>query len=342
MTGAAGPATPASDGVRVSVVVPVRNRSRELRELIDALWAQTLDPAAFEVIVVDNLSTDDTPDLVKEMQRESPVKMVYHRMQENNGPAHSRNTGVGLAAAGIVAFTDSDCAPCARWLELALAAMADDGVGFVTGPVHFKPGERVGFLTRTSMRVLEEHPTYPTANIVYRKSAFLELGGFDQGLCFQDFRKMRNECADTDLAWRVKKSGSRNVFVPEMIVYHEVQNERPTDWLLNPFNYYVIPALVKRHPELRRCLLHWRVFVFKENALFYMLITGLVLGVAGSVWLLLLTLPYLLWTMTIGGTGFSVARVPKLVARAVAMAMRQAVVCAGLIYGSIRFRALAL
>ena len=329
-------------GLLISVIVPVRNQSRQLKCLIEALWAQTIGPDRFEIIVVDNLSTDETPDVVRKMQAVSPVRMLHHVMPVNNGPAPSRNQGVRLASADLCAFTDSDCEPCPRWLELGISAF-DTEIGFATGPVQFKPDERPNFLTRTTMLVPEEHSAYPTANIFYRKSVFLELGGFDENFRFPNFmNKREDEGVDTDLAWRIKKQGYHNVFLPEMIVYHEVQQQRPLDWLLTPFNIFVLPALVRRHPELRTAMLNWRLFVFKQNALFYLLLIGLCLAVTVSPWFALLALPFLLWAATWQNSRLSLLGVPRTMARTVLITIHRAVTCAGLIYGSVRFRCLVL
>src|SRR5687767_15928639 len=99
----------------VSVVIPTRNRSDLLRETIESVWAQTLDHAKYEILVMDNLSTDDTPAVMAELQKKSPCPLHYHIMSVNKGPAHSRNTGVKLAKAEIIAFTDSDCRVHPEW-----------------------------------------------------------------------------------------------------------------------------------------------------------------------------------------------------------------------------------
>ena len=64
----------------VSVIVPTFNRCRLLRETIESLWNQTLPPICYEILVIDNLSTDGTQEMVEELQRQSPCPLVYHRM----------------------------------------------------------------------------------------------------------------------------------------------------------------------------------------------------------------------------------------------------------------------
>ena len=329
-------------GVLVSVVIPTRNQSGLLREAIEAVWRQTVDPATFEIIVVDNCSTDDTAAVVREMSARAPCSMVYHCMEENRGPANSRNQGVRLARGELIAFTDSDCRPVPQWLALGQSAMADTNVALVTGQVLYPPGQKITFFSRAAGEARYEHPSYPTCNAWYRRKVFLDLGGFDVNLCFHDFRNRPVECADTDLAWRVKEAGYRNVFVPEMIVHHRVEVLPPLNWAMEPFRLFVLPALVRRHPQLRRALLTWGVFFTRDNAWFYLALLGLGLGPVWHVAFLLLMVPYVAWAARAGNPRLTLLDLHRMAVRAVLIAARQAFLCAGLLYGSLRFRTIVL
>lgn len=339
-----GPEAPADDDVRVSVIVPTRNRARLLRDVVGALWAQTLDPRSFEVIVVDNRSEDDTAAVMKELQAASPCRLLYHVMPENRGPARSRNTGARLARGAILAFTDDDCRPSPQWLERGISAFADERVAFATGPIGYKPEQlgTTGFFARDGRDVGEEHPTYSWTNILYRRDVFLAAGGSDEALCLPDFRQRVVDCGDTDLAWRIKEAGHRNAFVPDALVWHELEDMKPLDWVWEPFRLFVVPSLVRRHPALRRRLLRAGVFFTWANAMFYLALAGLVLGVAlGPAWLLL-GAPYLGWALWLLHEHASLRRAPKLAAQIALLAARQAALCAGMLYGSVRFRTLVL
>jgi GT2 family glycosyltransferase len=263
-------------------------------------------------------------------------------LTRDSGPAHARNTAVGLAQADLIAFTDSDCRADEHWLERGVAAF-EDGVGFVSGVVLHKPEQKVEFFSGAYDELTEEHPTYPTCNAMYRRALFLQMGGFDESLCFRTFFDNKPvECADTDLAWRIKNSGWRNVFLPDLKIYHEVPLRTPLNWVIDPYRIYSVPALVKRHPQLRKILLQSNVFFRRENALFYLAIAGLPLGAMVSHWLLLLCAPYPLLMMSILRHNATVDRWPKLLAQVFLLSARQACLSAGLIYGSIRFRSLVL
>src|SRR6185295_16908828 len=115
----------------VSVIIPTRNRSGMLREALLALAEQTLAASAFEVIVVDNCSTDGTPQMMPALAAELPYRVIYHVMPSNRGPARSRNTAAKMARAPILAFTDDDCRPDRHWLEASLAPFQDAHIALV-------------------------------------------------------------------------------------------------------------------------------------------------------------------------------------------------------------------
>lgn len=330
------------DSLLVTVLIPTRNRARLLREVIEAIWKQDFPKDRFEIVVVDNISDDGTAEMMEDLIKRSPCSMRFHVMPVNKGPAHSRNTGAKIARGKILAFTDSDCAPETDWLAKGTKPFESDDVSFVTGPVFYKPGQPVSFFSRTVGELHDENITYPTANAFYRRSVFLEKGGFDEKLCFNDFFQRPVECADTDLAWRIKDEGGKNVFIRDMIVYHEVENMKPVAWAMEPFRNFVVPFLVRRHPTLRGQLLKWGVFFNPENIRFYPVLIGLVLGILVHPLFLLLGLPYVLWAARAGNPDLSIRRIPRIIARVILLSARQLVSCAGLFYGSLRFRTLVL
>jgi GT2 family glycosyltransferase len=108
-------------GCRVSVVIPTYNRSRMLRQCLDALAAQTILPQELEVIVVDDGSTDDTEAVVRASSYAFPLKYLR---QANGGPGAARNAGVREAVGEKVLFLGDDIVADARLLESHLEAHA--------------------------------------------------------------------------------------------------------------------------------------------------------------------------------------------------------------------------
>lgn len=340
------PHSASGDTPRVSVVIPSYNRLHSLKDTLVGLAAQTLEPSRFEVIVIDNVSTDGTFEAIAALAAQQPYCLRVERMPgANRGPAPARNYGVSLARGEVIAFTDSDCRPDPHWLEKGLAAFDDPAVAFASGIITFKPEElhQLQFFSRHTVTSGYEHPTYPTANAFYRKAQFEAFQGFSETLSFPSIFGIAVEAADTDLAWRIKEAGHRNVFVPESVVYHEVQEATPRSWLLEPLRLFLIPALVKLHPGLRQSMLAFGLFFYAGSIVYYLALV-LALGVlVYRPWWLAAGAPLVLFAGALVKTRTLNPR--TLVVRMgqiVLSAARIYVMSFALLYGSLRFGALVL
>jgi glycosyltransferase involved in cell wall biosynthesis len=107
---------------RYSVIVPAYQAEGTIGACVRALNAQTLPRDRYEIIVVDDDSTDRTANVAREAGADR-VLTVPH-----GGPAAARNAGVDAARGEIVLFTDADCEPSPEWLERMVAPLADPGV----------------------------------------------------------------------------------------------------------------------------------------------------------------------------------------------------------------------
>ena len=105
----------------ISVVVPAYNAREAIAECLEALLHQTVPRDRYEVIVVDDGSSDGTAEVV----RPYGVKLLQ---QANQGPAAARNLGVAHAQGEIILFTDADCAPHADWIEQLTRPLLDDEI----------------------------------------------------------------------------------------------------------------------------------------------------------------------------------------------------------------------
>jgi glycosyltransferase involved in cell wall biosynthesis len=327
----------------VSVIIPTRNRVRLLEEVIRSLWIQTLPPSAYEIIVIDNCSTDGTPEMMQRLAAEAPCRLVYRKLEENRGPAAARNLAAHLAGADILAFTDSDCRAHPEWLARAVAAFQESPkIALVSGAVVDKPGQPVKFFSLRNGAGPDENYMYPACNVFYRRDAFLELGCFDESAYFYDIRNSPIECTDTDFAWKLQGAGYGHRYVPEAIIYHEVARTTPLNWLLYHIRILVIPELVRRHPGMRAKVLHAGIFYSDHNAFFYLAVLGCVLGLLVHWAFLALAIPYVVWAATVAGGRITFMRIPRILARILCFAMMHVVVSGSLIYGSARSRTLVL
>ena len=108
----------------IAVVAATHDRSGRLAALLDALRAQTIGTERFEVVIVDDASSDDTRELLADAVQRGDLALTVLRHDSPRGPAAARNAGWRTASAPIVAFTDDDCRPSPGWLEAGLRAMA--------------------------------------------------------------------------------------------------------------------------------------------------------------------------------------------------------------------------
>jgi glycosyltransferase involved in cell wall biosynthesis len=201
-------------GPVISVIIPVWNEEKRIVQCIDALRRQTLCPDRFEIIVVDNGSTDSTPSVVARY----PDVVLVHEPQP--GSYAARNLGLARARGEYVAFTDSDCIPQKDWLEQGLNTVAGrTDIGIVAGRVAFcEPGGTydracLNYDRHISLRQEDYARTGRaiTANWFSRKSILLENGGFNT--------RMKSG-ADHELSRRVSKAGLQTVYLSTATVMH--------------------------------------------------------------------------------------------------------------------------
>ncbi len=194
----------------LSVVVPTYNDAPVLRLCLAHLTAQTLAPAAFEVVVVDDGSTDDTPRVVAEAAA-GRVRIRGVRLDRNLGRSAARNAGIRAAGAPLIVFIDSDVLVLpdflARHMEIHRAA-GSQVVG--RGPVVVIPSPDIP-ARRPRIGI---SPAYmDTANASVPRQVLVDAGMFDEG-----FRVYGWE--DFDLGLRIKARGIPRVFSPAALAYH--------------------------------------------------------------------------------------------------------------------------
>jgi cellulose synthase/poly-beta-1,6-N-acetylglucosamine synthase-like glycosyltransferase len=200
--------------IGISVIVPVRNAARTIGACLDGLEAQSVSRDRYEVIVVDDGSTDDTRDKVKGYS-------VILLTQAHQGPAAARNRGVGAARGEIVLFTDADCVPDREWIEEMVRPFTDPEVVGVKGAYLTRQEEVVArFVQReyeeryermARRRFIDFIDTYSAG---YRREVFLAQGGFDAGY-------PNASVEDQELSFRLAERGYKMVFNPRAAVYHQ-------------------------------------------------------------------------------------------------------------------------
>ncbi len=201
--------------IEASVIIPAFNAAASICACLDSLSAQKTD-RDFEVIVVDDASTDDLSFITAKYSQKLRLQLLI--LQTNSGPGAARNAGARTATGWILLFTDADCVPAPDWLEKMLAPMADPEVIGVKGVYQTFQNDLWARLAQLEFEERyeklashDEIDFIDTYSGAYRKSAFMAADGFNTEL-------RQNE--DVDLAFRLKKSGARFIFAPEAKVAH--------------------------------------------------------------------------------------------------------------------------
>lgn len=217
--------------MRISLIIATHNRAYGLPALFDALNALEFDEP-FEVIIVDNNSTDDTPAILRELARNAavPVQVAHERRP---GAGCARNTGFRMASGELVAVSDDDCYPHPTLLQgIAQCFDEEPALGYVGGRVllHDPTDWR---MTVKESEVREVIPPYSFirpgiimgANFAFRRETFETLGGFDD-----DFGPGTPfVCEDADLLARASDAGWLGAYDPRPIVYHHHRRKTSAD-----------------------------------------------------------------------------------------------------------------
>jgi len=195
----------------VSVVVPTYNRKEMLRECLESLFIQNYPKNKYEIIVVNDGSTDGTEEILKEYERKAPCKFKWFT-QKNKGPASGRNLGIKNATGEIVCFVDDDCIADKNWIKNLIMEFVDERVGGVGGEiVAYKPRNIVEKYYTGFDQKARAKEYLLTGNAAYRKDILKLVGGFDENL---------RGLEDVDLGIRIRAKGYLLKYAPNAIVYH--------------------------------------------------------------------------------------------------------------------------
>jgi glycosyltransferase involved in cell wall biosynthesis len=175
-----------------SVIIPTYNSAGRITEALTSLARQEgIDPARYEIIVIDDGSEDSTRDEVSGFIKQHPDRMiVYAKCKENRGPSYARNIGILLARGTYVAFTDDDCVVSSDWLSKFHLAFRENpeiaGVGGWYRPAGGTVFDRFIFFYDYPRILYDFKSAAPggnlcgnTANVCYRRSSLKTAGGFN-------------------------------------------------------------------------------------------------------------------------------------------------------------------
>ncbi len=206
---------------RISVVVCSYNGSRTIRDCLEGL--QKLEYPNFEVIIVDDGSTDGTAAIA----RQYGFRLIS---TENRGLSNARNTGMEMATGEIIAYIDDDAYPDPHWLDYLAATFLSTAHAGVGGPNIAPPGngdiaDCVANAPGGPVHVLlsdDEAEHIPGCNMAFRKACLKAIGGFDP--------QYRVAGDDVDVCWRLRERGWTLGFSPAAMVWHHRRNSIRAYW----------------------------------------------------------------------------------------------------------------
>lgn len=227
--------------IDISVIVPAHNAAPTIGACLEGLLAQSVPRDRYEVIVVDDGSSDST----REIAGGYEVRVIA---QSHQGPAAARNRGVAEAEGEIVLFTDADCVPTRNWIAEMVKRFDDVEVVGVKGAYRTRQG---GIVPRFVQCEYEERyermakqsqidfiDTYAAG---YRRNVLLKEGGFD-------IRYPSASVEDQEFSFRLAQRGYKMVFNPQAVVYHQ-HPQTLGAYFSRKFNIgYWKVMVIRRHP----------------------------------------------------------------------------------------------
>lgn len=218
-----------------------------------------MSPEQFEVVIVDDGSTDDTWSRLQTLAEETPLQLRCLRNEGRRGAAAGRNVAWRAARAPLCAFTDDDCLPTPGWLTAVVEQVDPQEPVLAAGAVLPPPGDDAlrGPFARVIVVVPFNVQWCATANLVVRRADLEAVGGFDEvGL--------PTAAEDTDLGLRVQAVGARLRYLPDALVHHPVEIGGLRTLWRDHRRYLDLPLVFAKSPWARSQLLHRGLF-WKRN-----------------------------------------------------------------------------
>lgn len=217
--------------MQVTAAVCTFNRAQFLNQCLHACAEQKVE-FDYEILVVDNNSTDDTKSVVERVKQINPH--IQYVIETNQGLSYARNRALSEAKGEIVAFIDDDAIAQPGWLAGIVRPFSEPDVGCVGGKIMLDlPHEVPSWLTPGlysffsqfdgGAEVKETNEVYG-CNFAVRRSIALELGGFSVNLGFSGRRVLPGE--DIEFCRRLKSSGYKIMYTPHAVVVHKVDPSR--------------------------------------------------------------------------------------------------------------------
>ncbi len=273
--------------MKLSVIVPTRNRAKILQKTLESIVNQNLSKKYFEVIIVDNGSTDDTKNIVNSFVNK--IDNLVYIYDENPGLHIGRHLGLLAARADILVYADDDIEAIPTWLEGVLESFENKNVVLVGGKnlpnfesnppkwilrMYEKKSIKkvLGYLSILDFgdEIQEINPNFVFGcNFSIRKSILFEAGGFHPDGMPQDIIKYRGD-GESHVSSYIFKKGYKTMYNPKASVYHLCSTNRMTRkyFAQRSFNQGVSNSYTDIRMNKNRCLLKTKLKILILKYLF--------------------------------------------------------------------------
>lgn len=218
----------------ISLIICTYNRQKFLPEALESIAHQTLDSSKFELIIVDNRSTDNTATISRQFIDNHPAINIKYCFEENKGLSFARNRGIAEAHAHIISYIDDDVILPPEYLETVMIFFAKYpaaiGMGGKVIPKYEDGKEPAwmnkylnGFVAKvdygSSLIKFNEKMRYPAGcNMTYKKDILIKTGGFNTEL------KFRSD--DKYIFFKIKLISNEIYYLPDAWLYHYIDRDR--------------------------------------------------------------------------------------------------------------------
>jgi glycosyltransferase involved in cell wall biosynthesis len=259
--------------MKATIQLCTYNRAAVLARVLDACFEQTVPDDAYEVVLVDDGSSDETPDIVERARARANCSFTVVR-QPNSGLAKSRNAGIAPAGGEQIIFIDDDVIPLPNFVEEHLRAHARDPAAIVRGGAI--EVENLDVLPTPIWSIRNYSGNYFwTTNVSVPLATIRAIGGFNESFSEYGWE-------DIDVGLRLRERGVRAVFYPKALVYHYKPRLRA-----NSVESLIAKSRAQARTAVRLAALHpnWRAYlatgINPVQRRFHALIRGL--GLAGRL-----------------------------------------------------------
>ena len=219
---------------KISLVICTYNRSGYLPGSLESINLQTIDKDLFEVVVIDNASTDDTAHIVQKYIDQNPQVNIRYVYEQNKGLSFARNRGIAEAKSTLIAYVDDDVILTPDYLKELIVFFDQHpqaaGAGGKVIPKYESGSEPVwmskylaGFVGNvnhgTEIKRFTPEMKYPAGcNMIYKKEILLKAGGFNNDL------KFRSD--DKYIFYKVREVSGEIYYLPDAWLYHYIDSYR--------------------------------------------------------------------------------------------------------------------